>query len=211
VVLLIPSAALQDLLERAALGLGGCSYVVLDEADRMLDMGFEPQVFPLWHPVSLHAQRMTIQKSLYSCEAPRPLSINLHIRTQSSGIAVCAGPGPGGLSRLQRRSPRSSRRCQWVFYSTPHNTTTRAFETLLSLRRFGRCSRRPSARRCCSPPHGPSPSASSLPPSSVATTLSRCPPPPCLPVTPNTADDVTLAFGLKRPIHTVAMSKKPST
>ena len=33
-----------DLLERRCLSLAKCSYVVLDEADRMLDMGFEPEM-----------------------------------------------------------------------------------------------------------------------------------------------------------------------
>ena len=38
-----------DLLDTKKLSLRRCSYLVLDEADRMLDMGFEPQVplFPL--------------------------------------------------------------------------------------------------------------------------------------------------------------------
>ena len=31
-------------MDRASLSLSSCGYVVLDEADRMLDMGFEPQV-----------------------------------------------------------------------------------------------------------------------------------------------------------------------
>ncbi|KAA0203549.1 hypothetical protein HAZT_HAZT009279 [Hyalella azteca] len=33
-----------DFLESGQLRLGQCSFVVLDEADRMLDMGFEPQI-----------------------------------------------------------------------------------------------------------------------------------------------------------------------
>ena len=33
-----------DLLTRGNLSLGEAKYVVLDEADRMLDMGFEPQI-----------------------------------------------------------------------------------------------------------------------------------------------------------------------
>ena len=33
-----------DLLQTGEVSLGRCDYVVLDEADRMLDMGFEPQI-----------------------------------------------------------------------------------------------------------------------------------------------------------------------
>ena len=38
-----------DMVETSALSLDKISYVVLDEADRMLDMGFEPQIRDVEH------------------------------------------------------------------------------------------------------------------------------------------------------------------
>ena len=47
-----------DLLDRGDCKLGEAKYVVLDEADRMLDMGFEPQIKQIFE--GLPAQRQTL-------------------------------------------------------------------------------------------------------------------------------------------------------
>jgi hypothetical protein len=47
-----------DLMTRSSLSLGEASYVVLDEADRMLDMGFEPQIKQIFE--ALPTKRQTL-------------------------------------------------------------------------------------------------------------------------------------------------------
>ena len=45
-IVIATPGCLLDCLEKAYAVLNQCNYVVLDEADRMIDMGFEPQVDP---------------------------------------------------------------------------------------------------------------------------------------------------------------------
>ena len=52
-IIIATPGRLLDCLEKAYAVLNQCNYVVLDEADRMIDLGFEPQACaPGWAPCS---------------------------------------------------------------------------------------------------------------------------------------------------------------
>ena len=55
---------LQDLIERRLVALGGITILVLDEADRMLDMGFRPQVERILRTVPKDRQTMLFSATL---------------------------------------------------------------------------------------------------------------------------------------------------
>ena len=57
-VLVATPGRLHDLLERRLVRLDGIRVLVLDEADRMLDMGFKPQVDRILHTVPANRQTM---------------------------------------------------------------------------------------------------------------------------------------------------------
>lgn len=61
---------LQDTLEKHILVLAQCNYVVMDEADRMLDMGFEPAVNFILSALPPDGKRVTM---LYSATMPAPV------------------------------------------------------------------------------------------------------------------------------------------
>merc|ERR1719191_551896 len=54
---------LQDLVERKHISLSKIKYLVLDEADRMLDMGFEPQIRQIVQRLGMPRQRQTVMTS----------------------------------------------------------------------------------------------------------------------------------------------------
>src|SRR3546814_10329294 len=57
-----------DLFQRGKILLNGCSMLVIDEADRMLDMGFIPDIEEIC--TKLPAQRQTL---LFSATMPAPI------------------------------------------------------------------------------------------------------------------------------------------
>jgi len=65
-VLVATPGRLNDLLERRAVDLGGVSILILDEADRMLDMGFKPQVDRIVRHVPAGRQTMFFSATLDS-------------------------------------------------------------------------------------------------------------------------------------------------
>lgn len=58
-----------DFLERGTINLERCTYLVLDEADRMLDMGFEPQIRKIMQQVcsSLTSHVLDALMNLFLC------------------------------------------------------------------------------------------------------------------------------------------------
>jgi superfamily II DNA/RNA helicase len=63
-VLIATPGRLQDLVERGLVDLGGVEILVLDEADRMLDMGFQPQVDRIVRQLPAERQTMFFSATL---------------------------------------------------------------------------------------------------------------------------------------------------
>jgi|GEM_PF-630900 len=61
---------LTDLIERGRIGLAGINFLVLDEADRMLDMGFEPQIRRIVEQEDMPRDRQTF---MFSATFPKEI------------------------------------------------------------------------------------------------------------------------------------------
>ena len=75
-ILVATPGRLSDLLERARVSLAHVRYLALDEADRMLDMGFEPQIRKIVEQMDMPrpGQRQTM---LFSATFPREIQVIL--------------------------------------------------------------------------------------------------------------------------------------
>ena len=65
---------LVDMLERGKVSLENCTFLVLDEADRMLDMGFEPQIRRIVEQDNMPptGQRQTL---MFSATVPKEIQV----------------------------------------------------------------------------------------------------------------------------------------
>ncbi|KAJ8253039.1 hypothetical protein GJAV_G00208440 [Gymnothorax javanicus] len=65
---------LVDMMERGKIGLDYCTYLVLDEADRMLDMGFEPQIRRIVEQDTMPPKGLR-QTMMFSATFPKEIQI----------------------------------------------------------------------------------------------------------------------------------------
>ena len=69
---------LVDLLERARVSLQMIRYLALDEADRVLDMGFEPQIRKIVEQMDMPPQGVR-QTMLFSATFPKEIQVFLTV------------------------------------------------------------------------------------------------------------------------------------
>jgi len=73
-ILVATPGRLVDLLERARVSLQMIKYLALDEADRMLDMGFEPQIRKIVEQTDM-PPRGVRQTMLFSATFPKEIQV----------------------------------------------------------------------------------------------------------------------------------------
>ena len=89
-ILVATPGRLADFLDRKLVSLSRCQFLVLDEADRMLDMGFEPQLNKIVEQNDM-PNRMNRQTLLFSATFPLPLQAiaqKSYLRPDSARISV---------------------------------------------------------------------------------------------------------------------------
>lgn len=76
-ILVATPGRLVDLLERARVSLQSIRYLALDEADRMLDMGFEPQVRRIVEQMDMPPPGVR-QTLLFSATFPKEIQVGCY-------------------------------------------------------------------------------------------------------------------------------------
>jgi ATP-dependent RNA helicase RhlE len=95
-ILVATPGRLQDLLERGLVSLDRVRVLVLDEADRMLDMGFRPQVNRILEQIPRNRQTMLFSATLDGPVADLARTYTVNASRFSTGAQVAGGPGDVG-------------------------------------------------------------------------------------------------------------------
>ena len=95
-VLVATPGRLQDLLERKLVSLGAVRVLVLDEADRMLDMGFRPQVDRIVGQMPQNRQTMLFSATLEGQVADLARSYTVNASRFTTAAQIESAPGDVG-------------------------------------------------------------------------------------------------------------------
>jgi len=90
-ILVATPGRLADFLDRDLVSLSNCKFLVLDEADRMLDMGFEPQLRKIVEESDMPARTEGRQTLLFSATFPKALRViaeKSYLRPNFARVAV---------------------------------------------------------------------------------------------------------------------------
>ena len=129
-ILVATPGRLHDLLERRLVSLASVRVLVLDEADRMLDMGFRPQVDRILQKVPRNRQTMLFSATLDGPVAELARTYTDDPSRFSTGAQVATGAGdighefvpvtPGDKIERLVEQLRRERRLALVFVRTKH-------------------------------------------------------------------------------------------
>jgi len=98
-VLVATPGRLQDLIDRKAVSMRSIKTLILDEADRMLDMGFEPQIRKIVEKCGMPRQRQTVMTSATFPDEVQHLATDF----MSSYVFIAVGRVGGAVDTIKQR------------------------------------------------------------------------------------------------------------